>query len=109
MKSIKINWHGPPCPEEHLEQVEAELDQLLHGPLESPQQMISHLVFLPNGGEVTAWGETSDDYFHAEYHDAPTKKRADKALEDRIRQLYETDANSRKKQREDGSRKPKRK
>jgi hypothetical protein len=36
--SARIIWHGPPCP--HMAKVEAELEKLLDGPLESPQQLI---------------------------------------------------------------------
>jgi len=86
---MKIMWHGTACPQEYLPKVQAELAGMLGRMLDSPQQLISHLIFLANGGEVTAWGETGDDAFHAEYHDVPTKERADKALEDRLRQLDE--------------------
>lgn len=86
--SARIVWHGAPCPPEHLARVEAELERLLSGPLESPQQLISHRILLDDGGAVTVWGQDADADFHAEYHPAPTKERADKALADRIRKLY---------------------
>lgn len=87
--NARIIWHGAPCPEEDLEKVEAELEKLLDGPLESPQQLISHRILLDDGSAVTAWGETGLDAFHAEFHPVPTRERADKALFDRIRQLYQ--------------------
>ena len=85
---MNINWHGNPCPQEYLATVEAELAGLLRGMLDSPQQLISHRMSLGNGGAVTAWGETGDDAFHAEYYDGPTKARADESLLERIRQLF---------------------
>ena len=86
---MKIIWHGEPCPQEHLARVEAELAGMLGRMLDSPQQLISHSIFLDNGAAVTAWGETGDEAFHAEFHDVPTKERADKALFERIRQVFE--------------------
>ncbi len=85
---LKIVWHGTPCPQEHAGQVEAELAGMLGGMLDSPQQLISHRIFLGNDSAVTVWGEGGDDSFHAEFHDAPTKVRADKALAERLRQLW---------------------
>jgi len=86
---INITWHGKPCLQEHLVRVEAELAGLLDGSLDTPQQLISHSISLDKNAAVTAWGVIGDDAFHAEFHDAPTKERADKALEDRIRQVFE--------------------
>lgn len=86
---MNIIWHGEPCPQEHLKRVEAELAGMLGRMLDSPQQLISHSIFLDNGAAVTAWGETGDEAFHAEFHNVPTKERGDKTLFDRIQEFYE--------------------
>ena len=86
---MNIIWHGKPCPQQYVAQVEAELAGMLGGMLDSPQQLISHRIFLGNNGAVTAWGETGDDAFHAEYHEAQTRERADQALFERIRPVEE--------------------
>lgn len=86
---VKIVWHGEPCPQEYLAQVEAELSRMLGGMLDSPAQLISHRIFLGNGSGVTAWGESGDDAFHAEYEDTPTNRRADEALRDRMGEVDE--------------------
>lgn len=85
---INIIWHGQQCPQEHVAQVEGELAEMLGGMLDSPQQLISHRIALDDNAAVTVWGEGGDDAFHAEFHDAPTKERADKALEERLWQLW---------------------
>ena len=58
---MKIIWHGKPCPQEHLAQVEADLAGMLGKMLDNPQQLISHTISLDNNAFVTAWGEPGDD------------------------------------------------